>query len=76
MVTRTRDVSTRSWIVFRKPDKRDHYMAVTSATDGLYSSWRSLPMCLFSLGEAEDLAEGWDRVKIIVAITASRYLYE
>lgn len=28
-------------------------------------------MCLFWLGEAENLAEDWDSLKIVVAITTS-----
>src|ERR1700756_2711711 len=61
---------------FEEPDKMDHYLVVIPVTNRSQFSWHLLDMCLLFLGESEYLAEGWDSAKIVVAITASGYLYE
>lgn len=61
---------------FRKAGQDGQYLVVIPATNGSCFSWRHAYMCLFYLGESEYLAEGWDSVKIVVAITAYGYLYE
>jgi hypothetical protein len=75
MLTQTRDVSTSFVVISEKPDKMGHYLFVTPATTRTYCPWDPLFMYLFCLGEFEHLAEGWDKVKIVVAITASGCLY-
>jgi hypothetical protein len=54
----------------------DHYLVVIPATSRSCFSWCLPDMCLLCQEEAERLAENWDSLKIVVAITASGYLYE
>ena len=75
MLPQTQEVSTSFSTVSEKPDKLGHESFVIPATRTSRPFRRSPDIYLFRLEESEDLAEGRDNTKIIMAITAFGNLY-